>query len=153
MNVIGIDPGKYVSGYAIFRDGELERCGWAPPGDILEDVISVFSEASAHLLVVTEKMHIHKRSPVRTVDLADLLLQAGYIAGTVAARYPHAVWVKPEPKEWKGTAPKKIHHQRIEKKLDPGELAAVSEVLNYIPAGEHHNVWDAIGLGLWGLKR
>jgi hypothetical protein len=49
------------------------------------------------------------------------------------------------PNKWKGNLPKKICKDRCKAVLTPEELARVKT--------EDHNVWDAIGIGLWYLGR
>lgn len=153
MNVVGIDPGKRTNGYAIFKEGVLTVCGLAKPEEIAKDILSLFPLADEEITVVTERMQVYKFSPVRNADLTDLLLMSGYMAGRVHASYPLLTWLKPEPREWKGNTPKKIHHRRVMKKLSLQEQAAASVALENVPESLQHNVWDAIGLGLWGMKR
>lgn len=56
-----------------------------------------------------------------------------------------------EPRQWKGTVPKPVHNRRTIGLLTPGELA----ILPKRPRAKDydHNMLDAIGLGLWKLKR
>ena len=51
-----------------------------------------------------------------------------------------------KPRIWKGNVPKKVHHRRLRSVLTPDELKAVA-------ANADHNVWDAIGLGLFATGR
>ena len=50
------------------------------------------------------------------------------------------------PAQWKGQTPKKVTEQRARKALTWDELVAVE-----LPSARslHHNVWDAVGIGLW----
>jgi hypothetical protein len=54
------------------------------------------------------------------------------------------------PHDWKGTVPKKIHNQRVLNALTEKEKELLEKIQ---PASKRHNVIDAIGLGLWYLKR
>lgn len=57
------------------------------------------------------------------------------------------------PREWKGQVPKDIHQKRTEAALSNYETAMVNHALVTIAAGKQHNVWDAIALGRWFLKK
>lgn len=58
---------------------------------------------------------------------------------------------KVQPREWKGQTPKDISKQRTVSALTKDELAAV---LNYsYPVSVDHNRFDAIGIGLWSLRK
>ena len=57
------------------------------------------------------------------------------------------------PAAWKGQVPKKIHHPRILRSLSEVEREIVLDVLDLLPASTRHNVLDAVGIGLWALKR
>ena len=53
------------------------------------------------------------------------------------------------PAEWKGNAPKEVTENRCRVDLSAEELDRVE-----LPAKSlQHNVWDAIGIGLWFLKK
>jgi len=54
------------------------------------------------------------------------------------------------PQKWKGQLPKEVTARRVKKKLDPQEKELVE-----LPDSEglDHNVFDAIGIGLWALDR
>ena len=52
--------------------------------------------------------------------------------------------LKIKPVAWKGNVPKEVHHERLKKELSRSELKLVPE---------DHNVWDAVGLGLYALGR
>jgi hypothetical protein len=55
-----------------------------------------------------------------------------------------------QPRQWKGTVDKDVMIERIKTSLDLSEMKNVC-----LPKakGLHHNVWDAIGIGLWASGR
>ncbi len=53
------------------------------------------------------------------------------------------------PREWKGSVPKTVHNARVLAALTDAERARLPK----LPASKLHNVLDAVGLGLWLLKR
>ncbi len=129
--MISIDPGKH-TGWAWFLDEKLIACGLGRP--------EVRGEVPLDDLAVIERPTIYPRSPVPPNDIIELAITAGRIA----AGFERVEWVL--PRRWKGTIPKAIMGERILAKLTPAELAR-------IPSGARHDVIDAIGLGLWYLKR
>lgn len=54
---------------------------------------------------------------------------------------------EPHPSAWKGNVPKEVHRERIAALLDPAERALLG------PLEGDHDVWDAVGLGLWVVGR
>ena len=57
------------------------------------------------------------------------------------------------PRQWKGQMPKDVCQRRIEKVLQPIELSACERTMRRYRKGMHHNLWDAIGIGLHALGR
>lgn len=84
-------------------------------------------------------------------DPNDVLL-LGILCGAIALSQHRAgvrvTMIKPE--EWKGQTPKDISVERSQARLAPSELARVK-----LPTakGLAHNVWDAVGIGLWATGR
>ena len=66
---------------------------------------------------------------------------AGVVVATMA---PYCQAELVHPRVWKGQRPKDVDNRWTLSQLDADELAV---------AGKNHNVLDAIGLGLWRLKR
>ncbi len=97
-----------------------------------------------------EQPRAYPVSPVRENDLLDLTA-AGMAVASRLARAGEKVRLI-EPQAWKGQVPKPITKQRIEAKLSQGERMRMGECLKK-PGGERHNLWDAVGIGLFALKR
>lgn len=55
------------------------------------------------------------------------------------------------PRTWKGNLPKEVHHARILTGLSPAQRKAVNVALTKVAPSLRHNLWDALGLALWGL--
>lgn len=53
-----------------------------------------------------------------------------------------------EPRRWKGSVPKDIHNARIMQKHPE-----VIELVEEIPKGQRHHVWDAVALAFWKAER
>lgn len=58
------------------------------------------------------------------------------------------------PRVWKGgSIPKRIHHPRIQASLTPSERKIVDAYMAPIAPSLRHNVWDAIGITLYGARK
>jgi hypothetical protein len=111
-----------------------------------------------HLLgvesVVIEKM-VHypgqhgARADAQANDLIDLTAASCLLAGSLKPREIRFV----TPHEWKGSLPKEVCHARIQKKLTPAELGILAVASSKIRGSLVHNLWDAVGIGLFALGR
>lgn len=138
--LLTIDPGKDL-GWALWQGGELAACGLGTfPGDC----------ADIDRLVVERPHTGHTRA--RKQDVITLAIRAGEVAGIMS----FLTGVPPEylePNRWKGSQSKEISARVTQSKLRPQELALFEEACRGIAEGKRHNVLDAIGIGLYVLKR
>lgn len=79
-------------------------------------------------------------------DLLDLAMCAGAFYGALCVDL-RATLRLVEPAEWKAQVPKEITRERIKAILTPQEISRIRK------GGEMHNVWDAIGIGLFASGR
>lgn len=132
-----------MSGVAIFADSgerELLRAAWWP------------SEAVAFpgvTRMVIEVPRIYPGSNSKKGDLNDLIdlaLAAGRIAGMNDSATVEMIY----PADWKRQVPKEQMVERIKGFLTPEEFKRVE-----LPTakGKQHNVWDAVGIGLFAVGR
>ncbi len=142
MLTLAVDPGKK-TGWALFRDSILVRCGTCPSGKGLPD---------ADTLVI-EEPRIRRRHP-RPEDI----IQLAVLVGGIAAKYKHVRRIKPEV--WKGQLPKDVCWRRAAAHLTQKELVCVcaagrisGATDSWIGLKLDHNCRDAIALGLWALGR
>lgn len=154
--MISVDPGVKISAMAGWFDGVLVTVGWRPP-------------VSARDLVI-EVPVIRPRRKGDSQDILDLMR----VVERWASKAVNVVEVKPEI--WKGQTPKPIHHRRLFEALTPTERAVladasgrtVEDVRGYITKAcqilartgvvarysrKDHNLFDAVGIGLWYLGR
>lgn len=129
---MSVDPGAR-TGVAVFEDGELRVVFASSKG--------IFTSTAVDVLVI-EIPQIYRASKSRgdPNDLIKVAVLAGKIIGRINA--PHTVEV--HPATWKGQVPKNVHNARVLARLSPEERAKVPAV---------HDAIDAVGLGLWFLKR
>jgi len=94
--------------------------------------------------VVLERPQVYQKSPGDPNDLIDLALVDGALLGL----FPAARAVLYKPAEWKKQLPKEITSARARAALEAaGSLSRV-----VLPTKSlQHNVWDAVGIGLYHL--
>lgn len=137
-----IDPGKPKRkhlGRALFRDGRLICCGlWdleSPPWEC--DTCAI------------EKPIVYMHSPVPPNDILDLAITFGRAGQAVGWLHVYPVL----PRQWKGTVDGTVLLPRIIATLHDAERRVYFAAADAIPEGVREHVIDAIGLGLWWLKR
>lgn len=81
-------------------------------------------------------------------DPNDLPPLAGVVSA-VAALLPDAVSLAVSPRQWKGTIDGDAMTRRILGLLTPEEVARAQPCA----ASLAHNMWDAVGIGLWAVGR
>ena len=157
-----VDPGQHGNGVAIFLAGRLVHAEYAgvlegqvhpalrpeePTTEVLTDV--AMTHGPIDLLVVeVPQVYDQQKQSGRQEDLIQLALVAGAVLRGARPCVRKAIDVKAA--RWKGQVDKPIMIKRVMSKLSFEEHAAV-----VLPSakGLHHNVWDAIGIGLWRLGR
>lgn len=148
---VTIDPGV-TNGWALWCCDELIACGLGDPRQHgLHVVTSKNPDADTVDDVWIERPVIYPRSKARPNDIVKLATDAGEWAGMYRACGVERHYV--EPAEWKGQAPKDVHHARVWSKLTDDERDVVNEAVRGIAPSKRHNVLDAVGLGLFVAKR
>lgn len=139
-SLVSVDPGKTECGWAYFESGVLHSCGLGRfvPAD--------HRRSPAH--VVIELPQIYRQSKMKgdPNDLIDLAFAAGIF---VSQLQTGAAYETVRPREWKGTRPKHVCNKITLAALTNTEKALLPD----LSASRLHNVVDAIGIGLWKLKR
>lgn len=104
--------------------------------------------ANATVIELPQQYAVTKGTKGDPNDLIDLAALCGTIAGALQTSGSRVAYVR--PREWKGQTPKDCTEERARARLQPSELARVT-----LPKAEslQHNVWDAVGIGLWATGR
>ena len=150
--ILCIDPGSKKAGVALFEDSGTLMTAWLAEGDdwrdTADDVMRQLPVSAVKVRhVVIEKMQIYEGTPTAQANACILLsLMAGRVTGMFGASKTHEYL----PKTWKGQVPKAIHHKRIEQKLTMFEFARIEFPKTKLG---HHDIWDAIGIGLYHLRK
>jgi hypothetical protein len=153
--ILCLDPGTKAAGIALFEDSGILHSAWLAQGTawhetadaVLESMHTAKVNAAGVREVVLEKMQVYQDMPIPPAVLITLSLMAGRVTGRFAqwAGKP----VEYEPKKWKKQVPKPIKIKRIQAQLTPEETARVrltgKKKLD-------HNIFDAVGIGLYHLR-
>lgn len=156
MGFLSIDPGVRSMAIAEWNDANELLVAWnepsgLPDGTKLSRLVERWSSSAIKLRdcsVVGEKPVVYpgaKGLKTNPNDLLDLAMCAGAFYGAVTPLTEYIRLV--EPAEWKAQVPKEITRERIKAILTPQEISRIRK------GGEMHNVWDAIGIGLFASGR
>jgi hypothetical protein len=149
--ILSFDPGLRKAGCALWDfDGNLVRA-WTvrqrnrkltdlPAWTRLVGQIKLESPVK---VLVSEMAQIYARN--RRTNPEGLLQITGVI-GALAWRFRDAELYCYRPREWKGQIPKGVMQARLESALSREELGRVEK-------GATHDTWDAIGIGVFHLRK
>ena len=143
--LLAIDPGCQKMGWAVFGpDNKLVSCG-SIVADNMEQTAKRLLAAVPHGIThgVTEYQQIYPGTK-RPNDIVKLAFAAGLYVGCFEIPFTRVL-----PREWKGQVPKDVMIKRIHGRLTDDERRRIPELATY----RRHDVLDAIGIGLWYLKR
>ncbi len=107
-----------------------------------------FSYDPLHLIIEYPKSY--PRSQINQ----NPLIRIAYLIGMVRADFktPIEKIQQPYANEWKGNAAKIKTEEFVNESLDGWSARALKRGLLGIPPHLHHNIYDAVGLGLWAIK-
>ena len=167
MLTVAIDPGND-TGWALLEGALLIACGLGDPRACERHRLDRVGR-----VVVEYPRHTRGRSTPN--DLIALAWGGAKWVGRYETLCDYVTILTPTPEKWKGGVPKDIHHERVWGKLMPDEKKLVApflygHLLDLIPAEDRklyvppvrgkgvpdrkrHNVFDAVGLGLWSAGR
>lgn len=143
--LLTLDPGKTYVAFAKFDNGVLvhaETVKSKKPWP--EGAVEVAKVLKAHGPVdefVFEFPVVYPKQTRSPNDLLPLCYADGLVTAVLEPEKVEAV----DPARWKGTIDPDIVIARVQNALTPTETAACKS--------KDHNTWDAVGIGLWKLKR
>lgn len=137
--LLAIDPGADC-GWALFDQTtkRLIQCGLRKMPDLSKEQLGRIRA------LVVERPHAGQGKASKK-DIITLSIRAGELAGI----WSYLTGVVPqyvEPQRWGGGVHKNIKNDRVLARLFPEELIILGPKKN-------HNVLDAIGIGLWKIRR
>lgn len=174
--ILGIDPSCSVSGglgYALLNfDAEIfggpknkpliVHCGNITPfctdsrlitkEALCDKIVDIWQHQAGFsrdpFAVVIERPVIYPGSPVRQTDMMSLNDFVGMLTRSFRPKWKFAPLVR----EWKGNAPKSETRDHILSILDSRSRKTLERDLDCIPISKRHNVFDAIGLGIFAAE-
>jgi hypothetical protein len=160
MFLLSLDPGK-VSGFAVFdlRTAWLVACGLS--SNDAKYFYKIFtSYRVTHTIAELPEVYRPKHSKGNPNDLIPLAVECGILGGLA---YAFGVQTKNQclvlPKKWKGQLPKRVTKKRFQNQMNRTERAVTEAASRLIPGPTtgknslHHNMWDALGIGLYGIGK
>lgn len=162
QHLLAFDPGLRCAGLCVLDlgTGRVVRAaaGMATPGmagqgpDVWRSTMADTRAKLDGLNIVRVVAEWPQIYDTRKTDPSPLLLLAA-IDGMLAAMYPDAEMTTITPRQWKGQRPKEATTAQALRVLGADELAAIEAGCRRVPPALHHNVWDAVALGLITLHR
>jgi len=150
--IVAIDPGVKVLGWAAFLDsGALVDCGISRTK--ARDLSAALAEHVENMrefspaVVALESM---RYTPGRRTTPQDLIDVQTIGVGVASALGPVRLY---PPSAWKGSIPKDVHHARTRAALEPEERERLGAILAQCPKINRKEILDAVGIGLYHLKR
>lgn len=142
---ISIDPGTRATGWAVWKDEKLYQCGIARGKDWVETVNNMPRVKVTKLCI--EDQQIYRNSEVN----AHSLIAVARVVGAIVIKYQAKENKIIKPREWKGQVPKTICNKRTLQRLTEEEIETLTR--KTYSKSMIHNLLDAVGIGLWELKR
>lgn len=143
--LLTLDPGKNYIAFAKFDNGVLihaqtvkSKKEWPNSAVEVADKLRQYGPVDDFVFEFPVVYPKETRSPN---DLLPLCYANGLATAALAPKTIQAV----DPARWKGTIDPDIVIERVKNALTPNEVAACKS--------KDHNTWDAVGIGLWRLKR
>ena len=118
---------------------------WTLMAGIIARTVRAYSSQAYQAVVEFPRTYGGRASRGSTDDLLSLAA----LVGTIAAWFNTSRIVQPQ--EWKGGTPKKISMKRTIEHLSEAELDLID--WTDCPASLRHNVWDAVGIGLFAFRK
>jgi hypothetical protein len=174
--ILSFDPSCSVSGglgYAIINmDAEIfggsknkpfiSHCGNVTPfsadsrlitkEELCNKVVEIWQHHAGFtnepFVLVIEKPVLYPGTQVRSSDITSLSEFVGMLGRSFRPKWKFT----PLPREWKGNKPKNETKEYILSILDFRSKQALERDLSCVPNGKRHNVFDALGLGVYGSE-
>jgi hypothetical protein len=169
-DILTIDPGyshENGTGYAIFDEQtkRLKSCGLIKtfaPGlenhastiEIADKVRKKWEEEvgfsyDPQILCIEHPLACFTRQGVRVNSKSIIML--AILCTRIEERFSAKIMLRPYPHTWKKHANKEQTKQCVLETIDRWSCKTLYEGLATVPTRVHHNIFDAIGLGLWAM--
>jgi hypothetical protein len=171
-NILAIDPGYSFSngtGYAIFdhKTHKLKSCGLIRPfAPGLESHSSVIEMADKVKRKWEEEVGFSYDPKVLCIEHpqacfikngvmvnSNSIIMLAVLGARIEERFKPETLLRPHPSEWKKRLNKDQTKNWVLETLEPWSLKALEKGLESVTPHRQHNVFDAIGIGLWSIDK
>lgn len=151
--LLAVDPSLRGTGWAYFERGMLEKCGvleGSTDTTRIEAVRAIHASINVsgkypELVIEFPRIYPKGRGETDHVDPNDLLWVAA-VAGAMSTLGPSKIYY---PSDWKGQSKKEKTLRLVLQACTPAERAVIEQVKGW----KRHNAVDAVGIGMYHLKR
>lgn len=170
-HILTIDPDysyEKGTGFAIFEGNthRLKACGLIRPSspyleshdstiEIADQVRKKWEEEvgfsfDPKIICIEHPLAYFVRNGIRLTSQS--LIMLGVLATRIEERFSAETVLRPYPHAWKNDESKEEMRALVLENLSQWSLAALKEGLSKVPHHLHHNIFDAVGLGLWAVN-
>lgn len=147
-DVISIDPVTLgakgnCGGWAVFKHKRLFKAGF------YRHLADLPSSPGAVPVVEIPQVYDYSKSKGNPNQLIRLAFDSARACSAISEADPWQV----TPNQWKGQTPKGIVEKRVREALYSTEVLALHCGLDTCRKSWHHNIIEAVGIGLWFIKR
>ena len=155
--LVAVDPGLREAGLAVFVGGKLARVErvavdngedvqqWRAMGEALAEACP---DDVQHIAV--EEMRPRRNMPEAVPRIMHLVGVTGAFVGAFALNVTTELV---DPHVWTAGLNKTLNKARIAQRLSPEETKVMDAALAKCVARNRKELWDAVGIGLFALKR
>lgn len=140
--ILAIDPGVHLCAAAEFFEGLLAQLYYQPA-----ELYSATEYSEVHI----EVPRVYPMTTPNYNDIVDLAFAAGKAIGGLQSRVGKVILHY--PRDWAGSVPKQVRNARLVKVLTPEEQRTLDAACARVGKSKAHNLWDAVGIGLFALRR
>lgn len=145
--IVAIDPGKHFFSWSLVERERITGCGLIECK--LEHMIAATPLKLHEPELLVCEMPVVRPGTPRPNDLLPLAAMVGALAAALKPAELKLI----SPTAWKGNRTKLVDHRAIKRSLVTSELESVLHQMTGVRAALQHNVWDAVGIGLWAVHR
>lgn len=151
-SLVSIDPGVRALGVCVWQDGELwlAHLSRTKARKLSEQI--EYHRTNCELAIRLDGAAVESMAYRPTDSTPQDLINVQSVGCALGASMARKLRLYPAS-EWKGSIEKRIHHARIVEGLMPTERAILDLALRKCPKAHHKEILDALGIGLYHLKR
>lgn len=163
MILLAIDPGLEFLAWATFYEKRLLSCGLSivykerqTLGELARSHVNNVPRLNYDYIVLEEMRHYPAKgarhiADAKANDLLRLQLIGAYVSGSLSLEQTQ--FISAPAMQWKGQVKKHVTKHRVYDALDEREQEVFAHDVKRIAESKRHNVFDAIGIGLFALGR